>query len=52
MMSSISGVTDPPYNLSGKFWNISTARTWIPETGMGTIPKPFQRVVRCACPPF
>jgi alkanesulfonate monooxygenase SsuD/methylene tetrahydromethanopterin reductase-like flavin-dependent oxidoreductase (luciferase family) len=34
---------EPPYNLTGKFWNISTARTYIPETGMGTIPKPFQR---------
>jgi alkanesulfonate monooxygenase SsuD/methylene tetrahydromethanopterin reductase-like flavin-dependent oxidoreductase (luciferase family) len=34
---------EPPYNLGGKFWNISTARTWIAETGMGTIPRPFQR---------
>lgn len=47
---------DPPYNLTGKFWNISTARTWIPETGMGTIPKPFQRphppIVVTAVTPF
>ena len=34
---------DPPYDLKGRFWNISTARTHIPETGMGAIPKPLQR---------
>ena len=48
--------TEPPYNLTGKFWNISTARTYIPETGMGTIPKPFQRphppIVVTAVAPF
>ena len=48
--------TEPPYNLTGKFWNISTARTHIPETGMGTIPKPFQRphppIVVTAVAPF
>ena len=25
----------PPYNLEGKFWNLSTARTMIPEVGQG-----------------
>jgi len=35
--------SEPPYNIKGQFWNISTERMGIPETGMGTIPKPFQR---------
>ncbi|MFN0160965.1 MAG: LLM class flavin-dependent oxidoreductase [Burkholderiales bacterium] len=34
---------DAPYRLRGKFWNISTERTHIPETGMGSVPKPLQR---------
>jgi alkanesulfonate monooxygenase SsuD/methylene tetrahydromethanopterin reductase-like flavin-dependent oxidoreductase (luciferase family) len=48
--------TEPPYNLKGEYWNISTARTYIPETGMGTIPKPLQRphppIVVTAVAPF
>ena len=48
--------SDPPYNLKGNFWNISTERTHIPETGMGTIPKPLQRphppIVVTAVAPF
>lgn len=47
---------EPPYNLAGKFWTISTERTYIPETGMGTVPKPFQRphppIVVTAVAPF
>lgn len=35
--------TEPPYNLVGKNWTISTARTLIPELGQGTILKPYQR---------
>ncbi len=34
---------DPPYNLQGKYWTISTERTLIPELGQGTIAKPFQK---------
>jgi len=34
---------EPPYDLRGRLWNISTGRTFLPETGMGTIPKPLQR---------
>ncbi|NBO86372.1 MAG: LLM class flavin-dependent oxidoreductase, partial [Burkholderiaceae bacterium] len=34
---------EAPYRLRGQFWNISTERTYIPETGMGTVPKPLQR---------
>ena len=41
---------------SSQLWNISTARTHIPETGMGTVPKPFQRphppIVVTAVAPF
>lgn len=47
---------EAPYNLTGNFWNISTARTYLPETGMGTIPKPYQRphppIVVTAVAPF
>jgi len=34
---------DPPYNLKGRHWTISTERTIIPELGQGTILKPYQR---------
>ena len=46
----------PPYNITGQFWNISTQRTHIPETGMGTIPRPLQQphppIVVTAVAPF
>lgn len=48
--------SEAPYNIQGQFWNISTQRTYIPETGMGTIPKPLQRphppIVVTAVAPF
>ena len=48
--------SDPPYDIKGEYWNISTARTHIPETGMGTIPRPLQRphppIVVTAVAPF
>ena len=34
---------DAPYNLTGKYWNISTARTLWPEIGLGTVVKPYQK---------
>jgi alkanesulfonate monooxygenase SsuD/methylene tetrahydromethanopterin reductase-like flavin-dependent oxidoreductase (luciferase family) len=34
---------EPPYNITGKYWNVSTQRTMIPEIGQGVLPKPFQR---------
>jgi len=34
--------SDPPYNIEGQFWNISVAKTMIPEIGQGFIMKPFQ----------
>lgn len=35
--------TDPPYDLKGQFWEISTAKTMIPEIGQGIVLKPFQK---------
>jgi alkanesulfonate monooxygenase SsuD/methylene tetrahydromethanopterin reductase-like flavin-dependent oxidoreductase (luciferase family) len=34
---------EPPYNLKGKYWTISTERTMMPEIGQGFLPKPLQR---------
>ena len=48
--------TRPPYNIKGEFWNLTTERTYIPETGMGTVPLPLQRphppIVVTAVAPF
>jgi len=32
-----------PYDLAGRFFNVSTGKTMIPEIGQGTILKPYQR---------
>ena len=46
----------PPYSIKGEFWNLSTERTYVPETGMGTVPQPLQRphppIVVTAVAPF
>lgn len=34
---------DAPYDIKGKFWNISTKRTYMPEIGQGIIARPLQR---------
>jgi alkanesulfonate monooxygenase SsuD/methylene tetrahydromethanopterin reductase-like flavin-dependent oxidoreductase (luciferase family) len=34
---------EPPYDLAGRFWNISTRRTLIAEAGQGVFLKPLQR---------
>src|ERR1051325_5421293 len=34
---------DPPYNIRGRFWNISTERTLMPELGQGYMRKPYQK---------
>jgi alkanesulfonate monooxygenase SsuD/methylene tetrahydromethanopterin reductase-like flavin-dependent oxidoreductase (luciferase family) len=34
---------EAPYDLQGKYWKISTARTTIPEIGQGSIARPLQR---------
>lgn len=48
--------TNPPYNLKGEHWTISTERTFLSDTGMGTVPRPFQRphppIVVTAVAPF
>jgi alkanesulfonate monooxygenase SsuD/methylene tetrahydromethanopterin reductase-like flavin-dependent oxidoreductase (luciferase family) len=48
--------TDPPYDIRGKYWNISTARTLIAEIGQGIIPQPLQKphppIVVTAVAPF
>jgi alkanesulfonate monooxygenase SsuD/methylene tetrahydromethanopterin reductase-like flavin-dependent oxidoreductase (luciferase family) len=47
---------EPPYDLKGQYWTISTARTMIPELGQGFIHKPYQRphppIVVTAVAPF
>jgi len=35
--------SEPPYNITGKYWNITTERTMLPEIGQGVLPKPLQR---------
>ena len=34
---------EPPYDLTGKYWNISTAKTRWPEIGLGGVVKPYQK---------
>jgi len=47
---------EPPYNLKGKYWNISVERQFIPELGQGYVGKPLQRphppIVVTAVAPF
>lgn len=47
---------EPPYNLTGRFWNVSTEKTMIPDIGQGIIPKPYQKpyppIVVTAVEPF
>jgi alkanesulfonate monooxygenase SsuD/methylene tetrahydromethanopterin reductase-like flavin-dependent oxidoreductase (luciferase family) len=47
---------DPPYNLRGKHWSVTTAHTMIPEIGQGIIAKPYQKphppIVGTAVAPF
>ncbi len=34
---------EPPYDLEGRFWNISTRRTLLADTGQGVFIKPYQK---------
>ena len=47
---------EPPYNLKGQFWNITTEKTSMPELAQGRISKPFQQphppIVVTAVAPF
>ena len=35
--------TDPPYNIDGKYWKITTERQLVPAIGQGIVAKPLQR---------
>ena len=41
VLSSWEG--DPPYDLEGEFFNVSTKRTMMPDIGQGVIMKPYQQ---------
>ena len=47
---------EPPYDLKGRFWNVSLARTQMPEIGQGPIGRPLQRphppIIVTAVAPF
>src|SRR6478609_9011662 len=47
---------EAPYNLSGKYWNITTEKTLVRNIGQGIIARPFQRphppIVVTAVAPF
>jgi alkanesulfonate monooxygenase SsuD/methylene tetrahydromethanopterin reductase-like flavin-dependent oxidoreductase (luciferase family) len=34
---------EPPYNIKGKYWSISTERTLMRDIGQGFLPKPLQK---------
>src|SRR5215471_17837570 len=48
--------SEPPYNLHGKYWNISVQKTLIEDIGQGFIPRPLQQphppIVVTAVAPF
>ena len=48
--------SEAPYNIKGKYWNISTERTQMTDIGQGIMPKPPQRphppIVVTAVAPF
>jgi alkanesulfonate monooxygenase SsuD/methylene tetrahydromethanopterin reductase-like flavin-dependent oxidoreductase (luciferase family) len=35
--------TDPPYDINGKYWKLTTAKTLLKEIGQGIIAKPLQK---------
>ncbi|MDB5863958.1 MAG: class flavin-dependent oxidoreductase [Betaproteobacteria bacterium] len=35
--------SEPPYNLKGQFWEVTTEKTMIPDIGQGAILKPYQK---------
>jgi alkanesulfonate monooxygenase SsuD/methylene tetrahydromethanopterin reductase-like flavin-dependent oxidoreductase (luciferase family) len=47
---------EPPYDIKGKYWGVSTARTMMPEIGQGYLSRPLQRphppIVVTAVAPF
>src|SRR3954449_4079091 len=47
---------EAPYNIEGKYWNISTERTLMADIGQGIVPRPLQRphppIIITAVAPF
>src|SRR5947209_6103024 len=47
---------EAPYNIQGKYWNVSTARTIMADIGQGIVPRPLQQphppIVVTAVAPF
>jgi alkanesulfonate monooxygenase SsuD/methylene tetrahydromethanopterin reductase-like flavin-dependent oxidoreductase (luciferase family) len=47
---------DPPYNLKGKYWNLSVEKQFLPDLGQGYVPRPLQKphppIVVTAVAPF
>jgi alkanesulfonate monooxygenase SsuD/methylene tetrahydromethanopterin reductase-like flavin-dependent oxidoreductase (luciferase family) len=47
---------EPPYDIKGKYWTVSTARTMMPEIGQGYLSRPLQHphppIVVTAVAPF
>lgn len=47
---------EPPYRIEGKYWRVSTERTYLPELGQGVMRKPLQQphppIVVTAVAPF
>lgn len=35
--------TDPPYDLKGRYWHLTTEKTLVPEIGQGIVAKPLQK---------
>lgn len=48
--------SNPPYDIEGKYWNVTVGKTMVPEIGQGFIMKPFQKpyppIVGTAVAPF
>ena len=48
--------SSPPYDIEGKYWNVTVGKTMVPEIGQGFIMKPFQKpyppIVGTAVAPF
>jgi alkanesulfonate monooxygenase SsuD/methylene tetrahydromethanopterin reductase-like flavin-dependent oxidoreductase (luciferase family) len=48
--------SEPPYDIEGKYWNISTRRSLLADIGQGILPKPYQKphppIVVTAVAPF
>ena len=48
--------SEPPYNIAGKYWNVSTGKTLMTDVGQGHIARPLQRphppIVVTAVAPF